>query len=424
MISVGLDLSALDPTFKSHAHRGIGRYVAELHRFFESHHDPEVQVGFFDHEALRRNELADKMVSLVPCGKTSIRQHLVYPRRLNQGVMRSFSLLHYPAHMDAPAWSSKPYVLTVLDLIPHVLKDLYQAHKPGWKFKLARSLEIRSIRQAALLLAISETTANDLVRVLGIQRDKIAVTPLGVDPRFFDIASLRIQRGLSTESELRLKLGIPQGRSIILYVGGHDERKNIGNLVGIVRDVGAEMRSRGKEAPLLVMAGRIGTSQERERLESTLRRHDMARDTVILGYVADEELKELYAESALFLFPTLYEGFGLPALEAMAAGLPVVGSNTSSIPEVVGDTGVLFDPLSIEAGAKAVLSVLDNESAQRTLSAAGVERARFFTWEHTGKATVDGYKRAHALLAKNGILNHAHVSTGPPSSVEAKGACL
>jgi glycosyltransferase involved in cell wall biosynthesis len=84
------------------------------------------------------------------------------------------------------------------------------------------------------LLAISETTANDLVRVLGIQRDKIVVTPLGVDPRFFDIASLRTQRGLATESELRSKLGIPKGRPIILYVGGHDERKNIGNLVGIV----------------------------------------------------------------------------------------------------------------------------------------------------------------------------------------------
>lgn len=424
MISVGLDLSALDPAFKSHAHRGIGRYVAELHRYFESHVDPEVQVGFFDHEALRRNELADKVVSLVPCGKTSLRQHIVYPRRLHQGVMRSFELLHYPAHMDAPAWSSKPYVLTVLDLIPHVLKDLYQAHKPSWRFKLARSLEIRSIRQAALLLAISETTAQDLVKVLGISRDKIVVTPLGVDPRFFDIASLRSQRNLVQGSEIRAKLGIPSGRQIILYVGGHDERKNIGNLVGIVRDVGVAMRSRGQQPPLLVMAGRVSTGQERERLESTLRRHDMARDAVVLGYVADDELKELYAESSLFLFPTLYEGFGLPALEAMAAGLPVVGSNTSSIPEVVGDTGVLFNPLSIEAGAQAVLSVLEDESAQRALSIAGVERARLFTWERTGKATVEGYKRAHGLVASTSVRASASLPPKVQPSVEAEEAIL
>jgi len=424
MISVGLDLSALDPTFKSHAHRGIGRYVAELHRYFESHQDPEAQVGFFDHEALRRDAFADRMVSLLPCGKTSLRQHVVYPRRLHQGSMREFSLLHYPAHMDAPAWSSKPYVLTVLDLIPHVLNDLYRANKPGWRFRLARSLEVRSIRQATLLLAISETTANDLVRVLTIPREKIVVTPLGVDPRFFDVASLRMQRDLSQGTEIRTKLGIPTGRPIILYVGGHDERKNIGNLVGIVKEVSSEMRSRGKGAPLLVMAGRICTSQERERLESTLRRHDMAHDTVVLGFVADDELKELYAESALFLFPTLYEGFGLPALEAMAAGLPVVGSNTSSIPEVVGDTGVLFDPLSIEAGAKAVLSVLDDESAQRSLSVAGVERARLFTWEHTGRATVEGYKRAHALLDQGRTVKRVSGSTANTSSLEAKGAWL
>jgi glycosyltransferase involved in cell wall biosynthesis len=150
----------------------------------------------------------------------------------------------------------------------------------------------------------------------------------------------------------------------------------------------------------------------------------MVRDTVILGYVADNDLQELYAQSAVFLFPTLYEGFGLPALEAMAAGLPVVGSHTSSIPEVVGDAGVLFDPLSIEAGAKAVLSVLDDDAAQRSLSVAGVERARRFTWEHTGKATVEGYKRAHALLAKSDVTTRAHLSTGASSSVEAKGACV
>jgi glycosyltransferase involved in cell wall biosynthesis len=220
MISVGLDLSALDPGFKSHAHRGIGRYVAELHTFFDSHNDPEVSVGFFDHEALRRNSLADKLVSMVPCGRTSLKQHVVYPRRLHQGVMRDFSLLHYPAHMDAPAWSSKPYVLTVLDLIPHVLKDLYRAHKPSWRFMVARSLEVLAIRQATLQLAISETTADDLVRLLGISRDRIVVTPLGVDERFFDVAHHRDQLGVSEGAAIRSKLGIPAGRPIVLYVGG------------------------------------------------------------------------------------------------------------------------------------------------------------------------------------------------------------
>lgn len=398
MISVGLDLSALDPGFKSHAHRGIGRYVAELHKFFESHTDPDISVGFFDHEALRRNQLADKLITLVPCGRTSLRQHVVYPRRLHQGVMREYSLLHYPAHMDAPAWSSKPYVLTVLDLIPHVLKDLYRANKPGWRFRIARSLEVLAIRQATVLLAISETTADDLVRVLDIPRERIVVTPLGVDERFFDVAKARAHTGSSESGSIRAKLGIPEGRPIVLYVGGHDERKNIGNLVGIVHQAGVESRARGMVAPVLVMAGRVTSRDEIERLDATLRRYGMERDTISLGYVPDEDLKELYAESALFLFPTLYEGFGLPALEAMAAGLPVVASNTSSIPEVVGDAGRLFNPLSVDEGAKAVMEVLESRDTQQELSRAGIARARTFTWERTGRATLEGYKRAYEIL--------------------------
>jgi glycosyltransferase involved in cell wall biosynthesis len=114
----------------------------------------------------------------------------------------------------------------------------------------------------------------------------------------------------------------------------------------------------------------------------------MERDVVSLGYVPDEDLEELYTESALFLFPTLYEGFGLPALEAMAAGLPVVASNTSSIPEVVGDAGLLFNPLSVDEGARAVIEVLESRQAQEELSRAGIARARAFTWERTGRTTL------------------------------------
>jgi glycosyltransferase involved in cell wall biosynthesis len=415
MISVGLDLSALDPSFKSHAHRGIGRYVAELRKFFESYRDPDLSVGFFDHEALRRNSIADRVMSLVPCGRTSLRQHVVYPRRLHQGVMRDYSLLHFPAHMDAPAWSSKPYVLTVLDLIPHVLKELYQADKPGWRFRIARALEVLAIRQATLILAISETTADDLVRVLGIPRERIVVTPLGVDQRFFEVSERRLG-SVDGGGSIRSRLGIPQGRPIVLYVGGHDERKNIGNLVGIVHQAGVELRSRGKAPPLLVMAGRITSASEIQRLDSTLRRYGMQNDTISLGYVPDEDLKELYAESTLFLFPTLYEGFGLPALEAMAAGLPVVGSNTSSIPEVVGDAGRLFNPLSVDDGAKAVVDLLECADTRRAFTEAGVTRAREFSWERTGRATLEGYKRAHDLLVARASRRGHHTQNATDSA--------
>jgi glycosyltransferase involved in cell wall biosynthesis len=398
MISVGLDVSAIDPSFKSHAQRGIGRYVTELQRFFDSVSDPDVRVGHFDHASLARDALVDKAVGLIPFGRTSVRQHVLYPSRLHSGVVGDFSLLHYPAHMDAPARSSRPYVLTVLDLIPHVLKSLYQANKPGWRFKLARWLEVLSIRQATLLLAISETTANDLVRVLNIPRERIVVTPLGVDKSFFEVGRRRRQRTQVQRDELRASLGIPLGRPIVLYVGGHDERKNIGVLVAVMRRVIDEAVSRGKEKPVLVLAGRVSTMEEQRRLSTILQSHDMERDTVSLGYVQDAELKDLYAESELFLFPSLYEGFGLPALEAMAAGVPVVASNASSLPEVVGDAGILFDPLQVDDGVRGVVQVLFESGVSERLSIEGELRARGFTWEQTGRLTLGGYKQAAELL--------------------------
>ena len=128
----------------------------------------------------------------------------------------------------------------------------------------------------------------------------------------------------------------------------------------------------------------------------------MASDTVNLGYVSDSDLHALYGESALFLFPSLYEGFGLPVLEAMAAGLPVVCSNTSSMPEVLGDTGLTFNPHDVRAGCKAVLQILRDGDAARKLSEAAYQRAREFTWERTGRVTIEGYRAAAELIGVSG----------------------
>ena len=297
---------------------------------------PDVSVELFDHTSLVQGGLGSALVNCMPCGRTTLRQQLLYPFRLGQGAMKKISFVHFPAHMDAPSWSTKPFVLTVLDLIPLVLSDLYRSNKSGVRYRFARWLELQSIREATLLLAISENTANDLTRVLGIPREKIVVTPLGVDERFFATFSSRNAEHTTETRAVRARLGIPSGRPIILYVGGHDERKNIRVLVEISRRVISSGSLYTK--PILVLAGRVHSELEKNRLADALQQLDMERDTVVLGYVTDDDLHELYAESSVFLFPSLYEGFGLPPLEAMAAGLPVVSSNTSSMPEVVGES--------------------------------------------------------------------------------------
>ena len=400
MMRVGFDISALDPEFKCHAQRGIGRYVSELKRFLSLNEDPELSVEWFDHKSLIHKGLAARVVNSMPVGRTTTRQQLLYPLKLNSGDMKRFSFVHFPAHMDAPAWSSKPYVLTVLDLIPLILKDLYKAHRPSWRFAFARYLEIRSIRQAAFLIAISETTANDIHRILGVPRERILVTPLGVDQSFFETFSKRGTLGEERSLDLRIRLGIPAGRPIMLYVGGHDERKNIRGLVEIASEVVREVERTGGDVPVLVMAGRVSSPKEEERLNVALWDFSMASDSVHLGYVSDEDLHLLYAESELFLFPSLYEGFGLPVLEAMAAGLPVACSNVSSMPEVLGDAGLTFKPTDVRAGAKAVLQLLRDPDLAKGLSEQAHHRARLFTWERTARLTLDAYRATSELLGQ------------------------
>jgi len=146
------------------------------------------------------------------------------------------------------------------------------------------------------------------------------------------------------------------------------------------------------------LAGRVGSQKEEERLNVALWDFSMASDTVSLGYVSDEDLQALYCESSVFLFPSLYEGFGLPVLEAMAAGVPVACSNVSSMPEVLGDTGLTFTPTDVRGGAKAVLKLLGDSQAARSLAEAAHQRARTFTWERTGALTREAYRAAGVLL--------------------------
>lgn len=398
---VGFDTSALDPRFKSHAERGIGRYVSNLARYLENNLPSDLDIEWFNHENLITTGVATKLIDMLPCARTTLRQQLLYPLKLSSGALRNTTCVHFPAHMDGPAWSTKPYILTVHDLIPMILEQLYRAHRPTWRYEFARWLENRSIKNATLLLSVSETTARDVVRLLGVPRERIVVTPNGVDQGFFDLFTLRQELSREARTELRVRLGIPLGRPMIFYVGGHDERKNIARLVEISREVIAECAEKGETEPVLVLAGRINMQRERDTLDTALRDYAMAADTINVGFVPDDDLRALYAESSVFLFPSLYEGFGLPVLEAMAAGVPVVSSDRGALPEVMGKAGLSFHPEDSIAGCQAVLQVLRNQELGVRLSHEGHQQAKLFTWERTGQCTVDAYRYAGQLLSQS-----------------------
>lgn len=386
-LTVGFDTSALEAGFKAHTFRGIGRYVYELKQYFDRCNSDDVHIKSFSHSDFQSKGLLNKMIECLPAGRQTVRQQLVYPWRLGSLAKQGCDILHFPAHMDAPAWSVKNYVLTVLDLIPLVLADLYKANKPGWRFTFARWLEMRAIKNAALVLAISENTARDVHRILGVPEDRIVVTPLGVDERFF---AHMTPDDLAT---VRLRFNLPLKGDIILYVGGIDPRKNYPVLLESYAKVCERAREARREEPLLVLAGEIKSDREYPRLMAKARSLNIEDRIRELGFVTDDELRCLYATSSVFFFPSLYEGFGLPPLEALAAGAPVVSSNTSCLPEVLGDAAILIDPTKSEVAADALWQVITTPKLSRDLIECGKVRAAKFTWKNTGDKTLAAYHR-------------------------------
>lgn len=388
MFSVGFDTSALDESFKSHAHRGIGRYVRELTKYFDrrSGAEPHLHVGYFNHTSFLSGKLVKPFLNALPAGVNTVRQQVLFPLQLSTGATSEFDCVHFPAHMDAPSWSFKPCIITVLDLIPLILKDLYLPERGNFRFHFARWLEIRAIRSADLIVAISETTKQDLHRVLGISPERIMVTPLGVDSRFHQ-ARLDIP-----EQDLRARYGIPLQRPIILYVGGIDQRKNYRALIETLRRLVSHPTT-AAPAPVLVMVGNIHGDRQFPKLQALIRQAQLEDSVILPGFIPDQDLLQLYPISSVFFFPSLYEGFGLPPLEAMAAGVPVVSSNTSCMPEVLADAAVLVDPLDFDGAAKEIYALLTDPQQRHLFQDRGRERATAFTWERTGDLTLRAYER-------------------------------
>ena len=355
---VGFDISGLDPNFKEHASQWF-----------------------------KGPPLVNRVINLAPFGRQTLRQQVVYPLIIRQKTA-AFDLIHFPAHMDAPSWCTKPYVLTVLDLIPLLMRDLYETPELGYRFRLARWLECQAIKNAAHIVAISECTARDVTRVLGVPAERISVTPLGVDPHFFSI---------SRDARVKARYGVAEDQPLMLYVGGIDQRKNMAGLISVFGTVCLEQVRGGNKPPVLVMAGKVLQHKEYPGLQKMIAALPECAQVVLPGFVPEGELQELYGASDLFFFPSLYEGFGLTPLEAMAAGIPVVSSNTSAMPEVLGDGAVLVDPTDNRAAVAAVLALLRDKNSRLELSCRGIARAKQFTWSRTGDLTVQAYERAYRV---------------------------
>jgi glycosyltransferase involved in cell wall biosynthesis len=243
---------------------------------------------------------------------------------------------------------------------------------PGMLTTLKRDVP-RSVQQADAIISVSEATRRDVIDIYDAPPDHVITIPHGVSERFF-------RRG-ALSTDIRQKLNIPND-PIILTVGTLQPRKNHLRLVQAFAHV------RGNA--VLVIAGAKGWGYQ--AVIDEVARLRIRNPVRFVGQVSDADLPDLYRSADLFVYPALYEGFGLPPLEAMASGVPVIASNTSSLPEVVGDAGLLVDPLDVDQIAGAIQHVLDDPSLRDTLAEKGVARAREFTWERTARLTMAVYE--------------------------------
>ena len=282
-------------------------------------------------------------------------------------------VLHAPAY-TGPFWSAMPVVLTI--------HDVSYARHPEWfpyrRDGLRRAFYRRCALSAAAVITDSAFSAAEIRAAYGIQRERITVVPLGVESPAMHAAG---SSGQALPSRVRTPF--------LLHVGDLHERRNLQTVVSalkIARQSHQEMASVS-----LVLAGvdrGVG-----DALRDQAAREGLGDAVIVLGTVPEPQLWAMYRCAAALVYPSRYEGFGLPVLEAMSCGTPVIASEAASIPEVVGDAGILVDPVDVAGWSSALIRVLTDSGLQERLRRAGRERAAAFSWTRTAQATLDVYRR-------------------------------
>jgi glycosyltransferase involved in cell wall biosynthesis len=294
------------------------------------------------------------------------------------GRRARIDLLHSP-YWSNPLWSPWPTVVTVHDVIQLVMPEYRALARQQVYFRLVT----RALRRATAVITVSECSRRDVVRTVGIPEERVHVVenaiPEGLQP----------VRDPARLEAVRARYGI--GERFVLYLGANDLRKNLNRLI---RAYGALPRPLRDEYQL-VIAGRQWPHDHPLYPDPRLVVAELGlEDRVIFtGGIPEEEKAPLLSAATVFAFPSVYEGFGIPVLEALACGTPVLTANSSSLPEVTGDAALLVDPLDVDAIAAGLAALLESPERRADLSRRGLERAKLFRWDRIAERTVEVYRR-------------------------------
>ena len=320
--------------------------------------------------------------SHLPTGRAPVRiawEQIVLPMAAARARL---DLLHCPVNVR-PLFCPCPAIITIHDLI---FLRYPQAFRPARRRYLS-AMTRWSARHAAHIITVSEATRRDTIRLLGVPPDHVTTVHNGVGEQFkpladTELAGFRRAKGLS-------------GR-VVLFVGTLEPRKNLTVLLNAFAALIAEP---GFEDVTLYIGGSKGWYYDEVFATAESLGLAQSRRVVFLGRVPDDELPLWYNIASVFVYPSLYEGFGLPALEAMACGSPVLVSNTSSFPEVIGDAGLLLDPGQVRPWVEGLRRTLSDAEVAAAMREKGLQQAETFSWDRTARETLEIYRRVLAQRA-------------------------
>lgn len=373
-MNVGIDARLLHNT------TGIGRYTRSL--VFEYTRREQFQndqlILFADVPLCSEQQpLADNVdVVISGCHHRILWTNWYLPPLLQR---RKIDVYHGVCNFELPIRKVCRYVVTIHDLVPLFFPELV----PKKHLLFFRLLMKRVAHTADIIITDSEHSKEDIIRHLSVPEKNIRVISLGYQQQYQRIQDQ--QRISETLARYRIR------QPYLLFVGVIEPKKNLERLVEAYA-----LLQKGAAIPKdfqLVIAG--GEGWFSERLYQKVKDYELDQRIVFPGYIPEEHLPVLYSGAELFVFPSLYEGFGLPVLEAMSCGTPVVTSHVSSLPEIAGDAGFLVDPGDPEAIAQGITTVLSDELLRKQMRELGYRQAQKFSWERTAQATYQVYQEAY-----------------------------
>jgi len=339
---------------------GMSKYQSEIH-------------SRLDNVKLNRIEYPD--VSKVT-GVNRVVEYFAYPFIVKKKVIEN-NVKHVTRQDLAfllELMDLKKTIVTCHDIIPVAY---YNTRNPIWK------LNAKGLRKAEKIITVSEFSKKDISKYIKYPEEKIEIIPPAVDHHLYYP---------NRSKECLSKYGICEGEKVILYVGAEEPRKNVQFLINSF----SKLKNMIPQVKLL----KVGTPNYigvREKLLKQIEALNLQRDVVFAGYVSESELAEIYNAVDLFVFPSLYEGFGMPPLEAMACGTPVITSNTSSLPEVVGDAAIVVDPYDVKSFTEKMYTLLTDQTLRENIITRGLARSKIFSWEEAARKTRKVYEQVDGL---------------------------